>query len=155
MTSQTTASAPSGCPSVSQDRFTKTRSDHSTELAADYAELIDDLQRQHGEARIVDMAEHLGTSHVTVVGTLQRLVRDGIVVRRRYRGVFLTDTGKRLASDARERHATVREVLIALGAPSRAADRDAEGMEHHVSPETLSAFRAFLLHRYPQGGEPS
>jgi DtxR family manganese transport transcriptional regulator len=147
--------APDCTLEASQDRFTKTRCDHARELASDYAELIDDLQRRHGEARIADMARHLGTSHVTVVGKLERLARDGIVRRRPYRGVFLTDVGMRLAQEARERHAAVRELLVALGTPASVADRDAEGMAHHVSPETLAAFRAFLYRRSRDGGEQS
>ncbi|NUQ71773.1 MAG: manganese-binding transcriptional regulator MntR [Chthonomonadales bacterium] len=137
--------------SLSQDRFSKTRSDHAMELAADYAELIEDLQRLNGEARIVDMATHLGTSHVTVVGKLNRLVRDGIVRRQRHRAVFLTDEGKRLAAQARERHATVRSVLLAIGCPPEIAERDAEGIEHHISPETLAAFGRFLRQRAGDG----
>jgi DtxR family manganese transport transcriptional regulator len=42
------------------------------------------------------------------------------------------------------RHLVVREFLIALGVDAETADMDAEGIEHHVSEETLKAFRTFL-----------
>jgi len=38
----------------------------------------------------------------------------------------------------------VLRFLLALGIPSAAAELDAEGMEHHVSPETLKRFEAFV-----------
>ncbi len=37
-----------------------------------------------------------------------------------------------------------RVVLVALGVDEETADADAEGIEHHVSKETLAAFRRFL-----------
>jgi DtxR family manganese transport transcriptional regulator len=40
----------------------------------------------------------------------------------------------------RARHRLVVEVLLALGVPAEAAEADAEGIEHHVSAETLAAF---------------
>ena len=39
--------------------------------------------------------------------------------------------------------------LIAVGVSQATADQDAEGVEHHVSEETLSAFREFLKEREP------
>jgi len=38
----------------------------------------------------------------------------------------------------------VVDLLVAVGVPPEAAEMDAEGMEHHVSETTLSAFEAFL-----------
>jgi DtxR family manganese transport transcriptional regulator len=34
--------------------------------------------------------------------------------------------------------------LRSLGVPERIAEMDAEGIEHHVSPDTLNAFKAVL-----------
>jgi DtxR family manganese transport transcriptional regulator len=34
--------------------------------------------------------------------------------------------------------------LLAIGVPERVADGDAEGIEHHVSQETLEAMRQFV-----------
>jgi DtxR family manganese transport transcriptional regulator len=51
--------------------------------------------------------------------------------------------GQRLAAEARDRHRVVEAFLVALGVSADTARRDAEGIEHHVSAETLNAFRAF------------
>ena len=61
-----------------------------------------------------------------------------------YHGVSLTDAGQKLAAASRERHRLVVEVLTAIGVPREAAEEDAEGIEHYISPATLAAFRVFL-----------
>ncbi len=117
------------------------------ETAQDYAEAIADLSATQGEARAVDLARRLGVSHVTVIRTVARLQRDGYVSTQPYRAIFLTEKGSRLAEASRERHELVLEFLHALGVPEEIAQIDAEGIEHHVSPETLSAFKRFLATR--------
>ena len=99
---------------------------------------------ESGEARVVDLAERLGVTNATVNNTIQRLQRDNLVTAERYRSIFLTDDGRRLAEHSRRRHDLVRDFLIALGVGADVADADAEGIEHHVSEETLKAFRRFL-----------
>ncbi|MDI5811249.1 hypothetical protein MJM95_28445, partial [Salmonella enterica subsp. enterica serovar Anatum] len=41
------------------------------------------------------------------------------------------------AQESRERHQIVENFLLVLGVSPEIARRDAEGMEHHVSQETL------------------
>lgn len=122
----------------------RTRRDHAQELAQDYVELIADLIEQRGEARVVDVARRLGVTHVTVNRTIHRLQRDGLVAAEPYRAIFLTATGQRLARESRERHDLVVRFLVALGVPPEVAEADAEGIEHHVSRQTLLAFRQHL-----------
>jgi DtxR family manganese transport transcriptional regulator len=106
--------------------------------------LIADLIDRQGEARVVDLARRLGVTHVTVNRAVQRLQRGGLVDARPYRAIFLTTTGRRLARESRQRHDLVVRFLVALGVPPGVAESDAEGIEHHVSRETLRAFRNYL-----------
>jgi len=124
--------------------FRQVRDAHRSELTEDYVELISDLIADGGEARQVDIAARLGVAQPTVARVLKRLVRDGLVIQRPYRGVFLTPEGDALASASRARHQTVHDFLLALGVPDDIARRDAEGIEHHVSPETLAIFAGFV-----------
>jgi DtxR family transcriptional regulator, manganese transport regulator len=125
-------------------RFGKARSAKSTALLEDYVELIADLQASTGEARATDIARRLGVSHVTAVKTISRLKREGMATARPYRGVFLTESGQKLAARVRTRHRLVVDVLVAIGVPVEAAEADAEGIEHYVSQTTLKAFARFL-----------
>ncbi len=125
----------------------RTRRAHAEERAQDYVETIADLIADNGEARATDIARVLGVTHVTVIRTVQRLQREGLVTTRPYRSIFLTAGGRTLAAKAKERHQTVVAFLEALGVPSAAARTDAEGIEHHVSPPTLAAMSRFLVRR--------
>ncbi len=122
----------------------RAREQSRSEVAQDYVEAIADLVEASGEARAVDVARQLGVSHVTVIHTVRRLQRDGLVTSRPYRSIFLTEEGRRLALESRHRHRVVNQFLEALGVPAKAARADAEGIEHHVSRETLAAFERFL-----------
>ncbi|WP_240476604.1 manganese-binding transcriptional regulator MntR [Geminicoccus roseus] len=124
--------------------FARVRQAHQSEIAEDYVEMIAELIALHGEARAADLAERFGVAPPTVVRTVQRLIRDGLVTSAPYRAIFLTERGEALAARSRERHQLVRDFLVALGVDPRAADADAEGIEHHVGEETLAAFRRFL-----------
>ncbi len=129
---------------MSTNRYARTREDHSRELAEDYCELVDALIRETGEARAVDLAVRLGVTNVTVSKTIQRLIREGLVESRPYRSVFLTPEGQAIAQKAKERHELVLGFLIRLGVGAEVAEVDAEGLEHHVSEDTLEAMRRFL-----------
>ena len=129
------------------ENFRRLRRDHAGEIAQDYAEAIADLAASVGEARVVDLARRLGVTHVTVNRTLARLKRAGYVNTKPYRAIFLTDAGRRLAEESKQRHDTVVAFLQSLGVSKKVALMDAEGIEHHVSPETLSAFERRIARR--------
>jgi DtxR family manganese transport transcriptional regulator len=124
--------------------LSQTRREHAHEIAEDYVEAIADLVAETGEARVVDLAKRLGVTHVTVNRTIARLQRAGYVTAQPYRAIFLTKTGGSLAANCKSRHEIVVAFLRSLGIPERVAARDAEGIEHHVSPETLAAFERWL-----------
>jgi DtxR family transcriptional regulator, manganese transport regulator len=127
--------------------FRKARKARRTELAEDYVELIADFVDAQGEARQVDIARRLGVAQPTVAKMLNRLAEDGLISRQRYRSIFLTEAGRRLAEESRRRHQLVEAFLTALGVSDEVARSDAEGIEHHVSAETLDAFGRFLRSR--------
>ena len=124
--------------------FRKARDARRTELIEDYVELISGLITDGREARQTDIARRLGVAQPTVAKMLKRLDDEGLIIKRPYRGIFLTDKGKALADASRERHQIVEAFLIKLGINPETARVDAEGIEHHVSAETLAAFERFL-----------
>lgn len=123
--------------------FRQVREAHRRELIDDYVELISDLIREAGEVRQVDMAARLGVSQPTVAKMLKRLATLGLIEQIPWRGVFLTQEGEKQAQLSRERHQIVENFFRALGISPETARIDAEGVEHHVSEETLEAFRRF------------
>jgi DtxR family manganese transport transcriptional regulator len=121
-------------------KFDRIRRAHQSEVAEDYVEMIADLIAETGEARTVDLAARFGVTSPTVNAIIQRLQREDLVETRPYRSIFLTEAGQALAEEARDRHRIVRDFLVATGVPETIAEEDAEGIEHHVSAETLAVF---------------
>jgi DtxR family manganese transport transcriptional regulator len=130
--------------------FVRARLSHASENTADYLEAVSDLIAEKGEARLVDIAARLGISKATANKTLQRIQREGHIRTEPYRAVFLTDSGSAIAEEARHRHQVVLDFLLAGGVPEEVALRDSEGMEHHVSPETVALLERLTAAMAPQ-----
>jgi len=124
-------------------QYAAVRNAHETELLEDYVELIADLLEHQGEARSTDIAARMGVSQATVSKTVTRLKSLGLVSSKPYRSLFLTEKGEAMAAMSHQRHAIVLQFLRALGVSDRTARIDAEGMEHHVSQETLEIMQRY------------
>ena len=126
------------------NRHERTRRDHASETAEDYVEAIDDFISSHGICRLNDLASRFAVSHVTANKTVARLQKEQLVATEPYGPIELTESGRELAASARHRHTIVLRFLIALGVSEKTAAIDSEGIEHHVSDETLGAMTRFL-----------
>ena len=131
------------------EAFGHVRSAHAMETTEDYVELIGDLIDTRGEARLVEIAERLGISQPSAGKTIARLQREGFVTSEPYRSIFLTEKGRALADRTRARHDVVYRFFVAIGVCEETARRDSEGVEHHVSDETLAAFERIIAERAP------
>jgi DtxR family manganese transport transcriptional regulator len=124
--------------------FSRTRQDHAKETAEDYVEAIAETTQEKGICRSADLARFFGVSHVTINKTISRLKDADLVVAEPYGPVQLTKRGEKLAAQSRERHEIVLAALTALGVSEEQSQIDAEGIEHHVSRETLDAFQRLI-----------
>jgi Mn-dependent DtxR family transcriptional regulator len=106
----------------------------------DYLEQIFHLIEQKGYARAVDIARNLGISQASVSAMLKRLGNEELVVYERYRGVILTQKGSDLAQYVIKRHEVLTRLLRHFGLDEDTIYQDVEGMEHHISAQTLKAF---------------
>jgi len=82
---------------------------------------------------------------------LNRLARDGYILRDENHGVLLTAGGRQLGEASMVRHRLVVAFLESLGVSPEVAAVDAEGLEHHLSPLTLERMAA---HMRMAGSEP-
>jgi len=128
------------------ERFRGTRAAHADETAEDYVEAIAQLIDEQGEARVRDLSQMMGVSHVTVTRIVNRLANrtPPLVTTEPYRPIALTRDGRRMADRARRRHEVVLSFLRAIGVSRRQAEIDTEGIEHHVSDETIRAMRRLI-----------
>lgn len=125
-------------------RHDRVRRQHSEELAEDYVEAIAGLLAERGEARVTDLQGIFGVSHVSVIRALKRIEERGLICKGKRSGWTLTGPGEAMAAASAERHELVVAFLRALGVSAAQAEADAEGMEHHLSKETLGVMRRFL-----------
>lgn len=130
----------------------RTRSDHATELTEDYVEAIAEIIAARGTCRVRDLAERFGVSHVTVNRAVARMKRDGFVDTLPYAPITLTAAGQNLADMSRSRHEIVFAFLQSIGVSERQASIDSEGIEHHVSRETLRIMERFVAQRESDAG---
>ena len=110
----------------------------------DYLERILELINTKGYARVADIAQGLKISQASVTNMVQRLDGEGLLKYEKYRGLVLTTAGEALARNIMRRHHLLTDFLRMLGVDEPVIYRDVEGMEHHISPQTLHAIEALV-----------
>lgn len=122
-----------------------------TDRMEDYLEVIYELVEQKGYATTVDISTYLNVSSPSVTKMTQRLDETGYLKYEKYRGIRLTDEGVRIAQNIRNRHGLLAEFFKMIGVDEDSANSDAEGIEHHLHPETIKRLEDFMsvLKKYP------
>jgi len=110
----------------------------------DYLEVISELVELKGYATTLDISRYLSVSAPSVTKMLQRLDDGGYLEYEKYRGINLTQKGKQIAGTIRQKHGILLEFFEILGIGSDTANRDAEGLEHHINPKTIKQLRKFI-----------
>ena len=120
---------------------------HPSTSAEDYLERIHELIEEKGYARVVDIASSLNVKQASVTSMVQKLDGLGYLNYEKYRGLILTEKGKEVATQIQQRHETLTRFFSIFGLDPETQRRDIEGIEHHLSPETvlfLSELAAFF-----------
>ena len=129
---------------MSISAFKRTRDDHASETAEDYVEAVAEFMKSSGECRVSMLAKKFSVSHVTASRIVRRLDREGLLEAPPRKPIQLSPEGMALAKRSRARHELVFSFLRAIGVSNRTAEIDAEGIEHHVSKETLRRMKKFM-----------
>lgn len=108
-----------------------------TARVEDYLEAIYHQIHDKGYTSTVDLSNKLQVKPATVSIMLRKLDRDGYLVHEPYRGMRLTERGEKVAESVVSRHRIISEFLSMIGIEEEVAQRDAEGIEHHVQPITV------------------
>lgn len=110
----------------------------------DYLEQILNLIEEKGYARPVDISKNLSISQASVTNMLRKLDTEGLVKHEKYRGTILTDKGREIANAIITRHKKLTEFLRLFNIDEDTIYADVEGMEHHVSKDTLGVITALI-----------
>jgi DtxR family Mn-dependent transcriptional regulator len=103
----------------------------------DYAKAIYALEVRGGDSVSTNaLAERLGVTAASASGMVKRLGELGLVEHRPYRGVSLTDEGRRVALEVMRHHRLLELYLFeSLGVPWDRVHQEAEVLEHVLSDE--------------------
>ncbi len=120
----------------------------TTDAVQDYAKAIYALEQRHGDAvNTTALAERLGVTSGSASSMLKRLDGLGLVAHVPYRGVRLTDPGRRVALDVLRRHRLLERFLTdELDVPWDRVHAEAEVLEHVLSEELADRIAAKLGH---------
>ena len=125
------------------NQYSKIRFQNKNEILEDYVEAIQEISEIKGDVKNADLAIHFSVSQATVNKNLKRLISYNLAKSEPYRSIFLTNEGKKLASISKQKHQIVYNFLVKLGVSKKIAQFDSEGIEHHVSEETLKLMKKF------------
>jgi DtxR family transcriptional regulator, Mn-dependent transcriptional regulator len=116
-----------------------------TAAVEDYAKAIYALESRGGPVSTNALAERLGVKPASVSGMLRKLDGLGLVEHERYRGVRLSESGRRVALEV-VRHHRLLELYLAetLGLGWDVVHSEAERLEHALSEELEDAIAAKL-----------
>jgi DtxR family transcriptional regulator, Mn-dependent transcriptional regulator len=112
----------------------------------DYAKAIYALELRAGEAVTTNaLAERLGVTPGSASGMVKRLAELGLVEHEPYRGVQLTNDGRRVALEVIRHHRLLELYLVrSLGVPWDRVHEEAEVLEHVLSEELEELIAAKL-----------
>jgi DtxR family transcriptional regulator, Mn-dependent transcriptional regulator len=117
-----------------------------TSAIEDYAKAIYALERRGDEAVTTNaLAERMGVTPASASGMVKRLGELGLVDHQPYRGVSLTENGRRVALEVMRHHRLLELYLVkSLGVPWDRVHEEAEVLEHVLSDELEELIAAKL-----------
>lgn len=116
----------------------------ATPSMEDYLERIYQLIDEKGYARVSDIAEGLEVHPSSVTKMIQKLDKDNYLVYEKYRGLVLTPKGEKMGKRLLDRHQMLEEFLKIIGVKEENIYTDVEGIEHHLSSDSINCIEALL-----------
>jgi DtxR family Mn-dependent transcriptional regulator len=118
-----------------------------TEVVEEYLEGIYRLQEKSGVARTSDIVKVLQVVPGTVTNTVERLEKEGMLRHEPYRGVKLTDKGRKIALDVIRRHRLSERLLTDFVHVDWDKAHDAAcRLEHGITDDVIKKLEKALGH---------
>jgi DtxR family Mn-dependent transcriptional regulator len=115
----------------------------------DYVELIYILQRGKERVHTSDIASAFDINPASVTEMFQKLSDENYISYEKYSGVTLTDKGRKIAVQTKQKHDILKNFFTILGVDDHTADADACKIEHSITKSTfekLTRFVEFVQH---------
>jgi DtxR family Mn-dependent transcriptional regulator len=113
----------------------------------EYLENIYVLQETKGLAKTKELAAKMHVSLGTITNTVEMLERQGLVTHKPYKGVRLTERGRRIALDVKRRHRLVERLLTDILHMDWSRVHEAAcKLEHGLTEEVMKPLGKILGH---------
>lgn len=110
-----------------------------------YLEAIYELSSLGTGARVSDIAERLNVTKASTNSAMATLAEKGLIVNEKYREVFLTQEGQKLAEFTSKKHHVIQQFLTrVLHIELLTAETDACAIEHVISNTSIAAMQEFM-----------
>ena len=116
----------------------------TTPTMEDYIEVIYSLVKNKGYARSADIADKLEVYPSTVTKMLKKLDVEGYIVYEKYRGIALTENGRKMGEYALTRHELLEDFLRIIGVQEDKIYEEVEGIEHHFGKNSLEKIKELI-----------
>jgi len=115
--------------------------------AEEYLEAIYRLEKKTGFAKTMELASQLKVVAGSVTNTIEGLERRGLVIHEPYRGVKLTEKGRKLALNVLRKHRLAERLLTdILHLNWSEVHESACKLEHAIAPEIIKPLEKTLGH---------
>ncbi|MDD4184322.1 MAG: metal-dependent transcriptional regulator [Candidatus Izemoplasmatales bacterium] len=114
-----------------------TESNRFSESIEDYLEAIYVLGGKN--VRSIAISRRLNVSRASVNRAVNTLIEKGLVTKKPYGEIYLTDIGMKASESVQKKHQILKRFLIEiLGVEETTANKEACGIEHNISSETAT-----------------
>lgn len=115
----------------------KDRPDSLSKETEEYLEAICRLEEKSGLARTKDLAHQLGVVPGSITNTVESLEKRGLIVHKPYRGVKLTEKGRKLALKVLRKHRLAERLLTDILQMDWSKAHEAACRLEHAIPEDM------------------
>jgi DtxR family Mn-dependent transcriptional regulator len=125
-------------------------------VVQDYLKAIFEIEEKHGIVTTSDLANYVGVAPASATAMLKKLGRRALVDYTPYRGVCLTDAGRKAALRTLRCHRLAELFMVeVLGLPWERVHDEAHKWEHVLSEEVVARMDAVLGYpSYDPHGDP-
>ncbi len=118
-----------------------------TESTEDYLKAIYSLEREQGNVLTTQLAQRLKVTPASTTGMLRKLAEMKLVSYKKYKGVVLTNSGRKIALEVIRHHRLLELYLNEImGVPWDKVHPEAEKLEHAISEELEDRIDQMLGH---------
>lgn len=115
-----------------------------TKAQEDFVEALLMLERDGEPLETTRVAKKLNISKPAVHQMGHELIDRGLITRKDYGDMKLTEAGRKLAEEVLHRHEVLKEFLLSINVEEAIAESDCCQIEHVISDETFLAIEKFV-----------